>query len=192
MPRCSRSPARERHGDAQAVVLVTAAAASLLSLQPSRAQHPHTGSFLAPSPPVSHPLLGHVCLPLISPTHPLLSTPPKEGTDLIFSTVSSMSITPPRPLLGCRAICSPISSPCSAGSFLLPLHSLSFTIFPSAWSFPSLRCVPRGRGDPSRNSLLFHPVPHPLAQPCASLKTSSATPGLDSRGVHVTPHSSLG
>lgn len=192
MPPCSWSPAHEPHRDAQAVVLVTAAAASLLSLQPSWAQHPHTGSFLAPSLLVSHPLLGHVCLPLISPTHPLLSTLPEEGTDLIFSTVSSMSITPAHPLLGCRAICSPISSLCLAGSFLLLLHSLPFTIFSSAWSFPSLSCVPKGRGDRSRNSLLFHPVPHPLAQPCASLKTSSATPGLDDRGVHITPHSSLG
>jgi len=99
--------------------------------------------------------------------------------------MSSVSITPPRPLLGGRAICSPIaSSPqLSPASPLSLLHR-----FPPAWSFPSLTLLPRERRDPSRNSLLVHPVPHPLTRHCVSPKTSSATPGPGwQRRLHYTP-----
>lgn len=54
-----------------------------------------------------------VCAADIS-AHPLLSTPPERGRDLIFSIVPSVSITPPPALLGSSAVSSP-PSPAGGG-----------------------------------------------------------------------------
>lgn len=151
------------------------------------------GSFLAPSPPVSHPLLGHVCLLLISSIHPLLSTPPEEGTDLIFSNVSSVSITPPPPLLGSRAICSPISSSL-LGRQLWPASPLSLLHhFPFCLEFSIAHsCSQRERSPFPATPCCVTQCHIPWHIPMPAPKPALPPPGRDGRGICITPHGSLG
>lgn len=73
-----------------------------LFLQIPQAEPSCTRACCGAVPAGLRPLPGRACVPLISPAHPLLSTPPERGRDLIFSIVPSVSITPPRPFSAAR------------------------------------------------------------------------------------------